>query len=493
MTKDDDPARTIQTILKSGRTAQIDWIDDKAPVESIAHTLMAMANSHGGQLLVGIQDGDQPQITGVDKDKDTIDRVIEAALLLDPALIIPLPETETIEDKTVIVAKVPAGMPHVYSVKGRYFHRLGGQNAALKPRDLHQLLIQRGEISFESEITYGAVLDDLDWDKVDAYAKQVSHNGDTKNLLLRRGCLSRLHGNLHPTNAGILLFGKEPQRFVRGAEITAVRFAGNTMSDKFNRHDIIGTLPEQIRKAETFLYDHLRKGVELKSTMARQESYEYPMEAARELVVNAVAHRDYSLDGDGIRLYIFRDHMEISSAGKLPGPVTVDNIKDERFSRNPIIVQILSDMGYIEKLGYGVDRVIELMKKQKLKAPSFNESNAGFKVILFNAHTASTTDTKTEADSTDKDQPEAPATEIRSPLEEYADIPLNPRQEEAIRYLKRPDKTRITNSELQSLFPDVHAETIRRDLADLVTKNIVTKMGQKRGSYYVFKTDDNQT
>src|SRR5690606_19643045 len=99
---------------------------------------------------------------------------------------------------------------------------------------------------------------------------------------------------------------------------TAVRFASEKMTDTFTRQDITGTLPDQIRRAETFLRDHLRVGVELQGAMERREQFEYPLEAARELVVNAVAHRDYSISGDGIRLYLFKDHMEITSPGLLP-------------------------------------------------------------------------------------------------------------------------------------------------------------------------------
>jgi len=472
----------VQTLLNHGRDEKLEWYDESITTDKIAHTLMAMANGYGGKLIMGIDNQDKPDVIGVKKVQESVDRIINAALSLTPSLIIPLPQATEVSDKSVVIAEIPAGMPHVYSVEGRYLHRQGTSNTAMTPRDLHRLLIQRGEISFESEITYGATLEDIHWDKVKAYARSISSNNDKdhKEFLYRRGCLADNAGSLRPTNAGMLLFGKETQRFVRGSEITAVRFAGKTMGDTFNRQDLMGTLPEQMRKAETFLVDHLRKGVTLKGTMERQEVYEYPMEAARELVVNAVAHRDYSITGDGIRLFIFQDHLEIHSAGTLPGPVTIANIKDERYSRNPVIVQILSDMGFIERLGYGVDRVLELMKSQGLREPDFSETDGGFRVVLFNQKTEDT-DGSTEEDTDEKSL-------ILSP---FADIPLNPRQEEAILYLNRPDKTRITNSELQRLFPEVHAETIRRDLADLVTKEILSKMGQKRGSYYVLKRDEN--
>ena len=186
-----------------------------------------------------------------------------------------------------------------------------------------------------------------------------------------------------------------------------------------------------------------------------------------------------SIQGDGIRLFIFKDRMEVTSPGGLPGPVTIDNIRDERFSRNPAIVQVLSDMGFIERLGYGVDRVIELMNQQDLRDPEFTETSGGFRVILYGE--------TTERDDSVEDSSATKSAAVVS-LAEYAGIPINTRQETAIIYLKE-GKTRITNSQLQRLFPDVHAETIRRDLADLVTKGVLQKLGQKRGSYYVLVSD----
>ncbi len=369
-------------------------------------------------------------------------------------------------------------MPHVYSQDGRYLTRQGTENVPLKPPELRRLIFERGEAHYETEVPPGATLDDLDWEKVEAYAAELSgiRETDTKRILIKRGCLSMLNTTLRPTNAGILLFGKDPQRFVRGAEITAARFAGETMSDTFSREDILGTLPDQIRRAETFLIDHLRKGVQLGSTMARSEVLEYPLEAARELVVNAVAHRDYSIRGDTIRLFLFKDHLEITNPGSLAGPVTVANIREERFSRNPIIVQVLSDMGFIERLGYGVDRVIHLMQEHKLAAPEFEETAGGFRVILHNE----------PVKEPEKESAEKQETALNGV---YNGVEINPRQEAALIYLLDAENSRITNSDLQRLCPDVHTETIRRDLVDLVTKEILKKMGQKRGSYYILQKE----
>lgn len=385
-------------------------------------------------------------------------------------------------------------MPHVYAHEGRYLIRDGTHNRPLPPPDLRRLLIERGEISFEVQRAPNTTLADLDWEQVQAYHAHIGGIDRTQDsihqLLVKRGCLIADQAGYVPTYAGILLFGKEVGSQVRGVEITAVRFAGETMSDAFTRQDLIGTLPQQIRRAELFLRDHLQKAVNLQDTMQRAERYEYPIEAARELVVNAVAHRDYSISGDGIRLYLFKDRLEITSPGRLPGPVTVSNIVEERFSRNPAIVQVLADLGFIERLGYGVDRVIELMRQQGLRPPEFSETGGGFRVTIYNDPDQTTP----AAPILETVDPEPPPKPVLSPeaiaiLEEYREIALNPRQEAALIQLHQPGNTRITNSELQRMYPDVHAETIRRDLSDLVAKHLIVKMGQKRGSYYVLKRD----
>lgn len=470
--------------IRAGRSAALDWLADAAPITELAEIMMAMANGAGGTVLLGVA-GEPPQLVGVRSIEKTIDQVLSAALAVDPALILPMPRPLLLEGQQIVAVQIPAGMPHVYALQGRYLKREHLHNIPIKPDELRRMIIERGEISFETEPAFGTTLDDLDWDKARQYVSGLTGMRDNtpEDVLLKRGCLVRREGQLRPTNAGILLFGKDPQRHLRGAEITAARFGGETMSDAFSKQDITGTLPDQIRRAETFLVDHLRKEVLLKHTMERQEHYEYPLEAARELLVNAVAHRDYSISGDSIHLFIYSSRMEVTSPGRLPGPVTVANIKDERFSRNPAVVQVLSDMGFIERLGYGVDRVYELMQRHHLRAPQFVETAGGFRAVLHN---------QTAPEQPSETKKTSPALELASAelRGEYNGIPVNPRQEIALMYLNRDDARRITNSDLQSLCPDVHPETLRRDLADLVTKNILRKLGQKRGSYYVLSASD---
>jgi ATP-dependent DNA helicase RecG len=359
---------------------------------------------------------------------------------------------------------VPPGLPHVYAVDGTYLERVGTSSKKMSPAKLRKLLIARGQISFESLPARDASLQDIDWDRARSYAEAAGLLPGTsvEELLRKRGCV--IGDEPVPTYAGILLFGKDTERFLRTAEIIVARYVGREMSDSFIREDIRGPLPDQIRRAEAFILANMRRGARL-TALEREERPEYPLKAVREAIVNAVAHRDYSAQGDTIRIFMFSDRMEFYSPGKLPGHMTVANIVDERFSRNEAIVQVLADMGFIERLGYGIDRMIQLMREDGLPAPRFREKANGFLVTL-----------RGHGDRF-LALPQVPGG--------WAHLGLNDRQKLALAYLV--DHQRIANREYQELCPDVSAETIRRDLADLVHKGILLRIGQKRATYYILK------
>lgn len=463
----------IAKYIKAGRSATLDWLAEGSSLDTIASVLTGMANNQGGLLLIGVV-GPSPAIIGLKDPVNVADRVVQAALAVEPRLIIPYPQVVRMNDRPLVAAYIPRGMPHVYAYDGRFLVRQDTETRALTPRDLRRMFIERGDLSFETEIAARASIDDMNWEKAASYARQmgVASESNVENTLMRRGCLNDQGGKLRPTNAGLLLFGKDPGRFIRSAEITAARFIEDSMTDQFIKQDIAGTIPDQLERVETFLRDYLRKGVSLSQSMARSEQYEVPLEAARELVVNAVAHRDYSIDGDCVHVNLYRNRMEVISPGGLPGPITLDNMKDERFSRNPVIVQVLSDMHFIERLGYGVNRVFSLMQERKLRAPQFEDTPGMFKAVLYNQY---------EPVLSESDHQAPPVPEFQGMYKGQA---INPRQESALLFL-RTGNTRITNKDLQTQYPDIHAETIRRDLADLVNRNVLRKLGEKRGSYYV--------
>jgi ATP-dependent DNA helicase RecG len=456
--------------LASGPDESLLFLSARASVQSIAEGLSAMANSHGGIAILGVTARGTPQ--GESDTAVLCDRAMEAALLTTPPLILPAPQIIESGAGELVVLQVPPGLPHLYSLQGRYLTRAGGQTRPLTTPELRRLLYERTDSGFESSTVAGATLDDLDRQQIERYLNhiQAAPGDDVLQLLLSRGCVvADPDGeSFLPTTAGILLFGRQPQRFWRSAEIICVRYNSPEMSDEFVRQDIGGTLSEQIRQAEAFVVGNMRRGMRL-TGMAREETSEYPISVVREALVNAVAHRDYSIRGEGIRLLLFSDRLTVYSPGRLPGHVTLENLRDERYSRNEAIVAMLSDLGYIERLGYGIDRMVAAMQDLGLPEPEFEETAAGFQVTLHSAGTAHT----------------GSPPQINTQANTQTHIFLNERQQQALDYVRA--NGRITNSDYQSLVPDVSSETIRRDLADLVEKDLLIKVGSKRATYYILK------
>jgi ATP-dependent DNA helicase RecG len=454
-------------LLKQGMHERLHWFPEDTPLSRLASVLVGMANTNGGQVILGISPR-SGEVIGVREPEAAIDRVSQAALLADPPLVLPIPVSQSVGTNKIVCVTVPVGLPNVYSLDGRYLGREGRQVNPLSARRLRELLMERGVLQFDSEIPADATLDDLDQEKIAEYVAifSPSETETQEEVLLRRGCLRRdPHGAYHPTYAALLLFGRTPQRWLPNASLLAARFLGVSFSDQYIKQEISGTLPEQLHQAETFLRANVRSVVRLVG-LTHQEALEYPFEAVRELLVNAVAHRDYSIHGDCIHLHIFADRLEVHSPGTLPGPVTLDNLLEARFSRNAVIVQALADLGFVERLGYGLDRVVTVMRQNNLPPPLFEEAAGAFRVTLFSPAIS---------------QPAASLPD----LSVYRSLNLNPRQQMALGYIAQ--NRRITNSDYQALCPDVHPETLRRDLADLVSRGVLIKVGDKKATYYILK------
>lgn len=460
----------LNEVLAAGQGDRAVFLPVRTARQPVAESLVALANADGGTLVLGVAPRGAVQ-PGADV-KALRDLVLDAALQADPPLILPSPQVIETAAGAVVVVQVPEGLPHVYSLRGVYWTRTGANNRPLTTPELRQLLLDRSESGYESKPAAEARLEDLDEARVSRYLDQVGlpPDADALQALLSRGCITRLNGDglptaePGPTVAGLLLFGRDPQRFLRSAEVICVRYAGEVMGDEFVRQDIGGTLADQARQAEAFVSSNMRRGMRIRG-LAREETTEYPLPVVREAIVNAIAHRDYSIRGEGIRVLMFSDRLEVYSPGRLPGHVTLANLKDERYSRNEAIVAVLSDMGYIERLGYGIDRMIAAMQEAGLPEPLFEETSAGFKVTLRSA-SADIVSTAPQA-------------------QQWGHSFLNERQEAALAHIRQHG--RITNGDLADLYPDVHAETIRRDLADLVERNMLLRIGTKRATYYILK------
>lgn len=467
----------LEARIAAGENEQTAFVRERVRPEELAETLAAFANRSGGIVLIGMGGKVRPKAEGVDNVAQVEEVVLDAALLCTPPLLLPLPQRVHVGERIIVQVEVPAGLPHVYSLQGKYLTREGAGNVPLPPHTLRQLLLDRGAVGWE-RLPSAATIADLDQSKIQRYIERIgpAAQENPRDWLFRRGCLTNPGGaasgnterdqeNLVPTNAGMLLFARDIERWVPHCEITLLRYRGVEMSDDFERADIRDTLPEQARRAEQWLRDHMRRGSRMVG-LEREDWSEYPLSVVREALVNAIAHRDYAVRGEGIRIALFGDRLECYSPGRLPGHVTLANLRDERYSRNEILVQVLSDMGLIERLGYGIDRMLKQMDTEGLPPPAFRETAAGFMVTL-------------------KGRAVAEAVQGGLDTSEWLRMGLNERQIAALLWLA--EHRRITNREYRDVAPDVSDETVRRDLADLVERGLLLRIGDRRGTYYILR------
>ncbi|MBL8156183.1 MAG: ATP-binding protein, partial [Anaerolineae bacterium] len=154
----------VWQLIKGGRGTRLDWFGEQPQPQPVAETMTAMANSQGGVILLGVT-GAAGTVLGVRNASEAVDTALQAALSIDPPLIIPLPQVFRLNGKPLVMMSIPTGMPHVYALEGRYLHRKGSENALLRSDELRRLIMGRGEASFETEAARGASLADLDWER----------------------------------------------------------------------------------------------------------------------------------------------------------------------------------------------------------------------------------------------------------------------------------------------------------------------------------------
>lgn len=184
-------------------------------------------------------------------------------------------------------------------------------------------------------------------------------------------------GAVRPTNAGVLMFGYDPQRSLPQSEVVCIKYADTQgIRTYVDRKNFVGTLPELIDQASGFLRQYIRVGATIRG-FYREDEPEYPYEALREAVVNAVVHRDYHRSGETVRVFMYRDRVEVRSPGALLPGVSLDDLVALRVTsvpRNPVLASFLRDLpGYMERIGSGIRFMIREMKGLGLPAPEFTE------------------------------------------------------------------------------------------------------------------------
>jgi len=355
----------IRQLIAKGEDYHIEFKREDENNDDFAKTIVCFANSDGGKILAGVDDnGKIIGIKDIDKFMLRIDDI--AYNLCKPPVTI-LQETGVIDDTRIVIINIPQGTQRPYQCKGKFYIRSSNRCREATREEILRLFQSSGSLYYDELSIKNANLENIDLELFKSFLKDYLYQSvsdiNEEEVLSYLKNLSLADKDLIPTVTGILFFGKRPQSFLKEARIVCAYIEGNdiatTPSDK---KEINGTIIQIIEDTERFFGIYLKEKHIIKN-FEPEVKYEIPMEALREAVVNAIAHRDYTISAP-IRILIFTDRIEVRSPGRLPNTVTIESMKvgGSHVLRNPHIYNMLAKFQLVTDLGSGVRRMIKLVK-----------------------------------------------------------------------------------------------------------------------------------
>lgn len=296
------------------------------------------------------------------------------------------------EEDCILVLEIGPSSGHVISRRSdrAVFLRQKDSSVELERDPVLALEYDKNQRRYEDEVQERSSMGDVDPEVMSRYKTELGT--EASDELVLRSCGFLQDGHL--TNAGVLLFSENPARFMPWARVRVIRLDGSKM-ETGRRLNIVkdrtfdGPLPKTIEGAKEFISSQLREFQYLGADDRFKVIPEYPEFAWFEGLVNAVTHRDYAMSGDHIRVMMYDDRLEITSPGKLPNIVTLENMKYTRRSRNPTIARTLVEFGWVRELNEGVQRIYDEMASFFLREPTFSEPNgASVRLTLENSATS---------------------------------------------------------------------------------------------------------
>ena len=355
--------------------------------EDLAAALVAFANTDGGDLFLGVDDaGGTPGVADVDRIGQRVDNV--AYNNCSPPVTV-LQETVATERGTVLVVRVPKGEGRPYRTnRGVYYTRTASGRRHASREELLRLFQADARAFYDETPMRRSTSADLDGDAADEMLEAIGERSrglaiaglPQRRLLANWGLLTESDGR--PTVAGILLLGAAPQRLLPHAYVSALRIPGTEIATPpMDQKRIEGRAFDLLVDAERFLEFHLLRRHRIRG-MEPEVMPELPLSALREALVNAVAHRDYTVTGP-IRVLVFEDRVEVRSPGGLPNSVRLAQLPaGVHVLRNPTLYNLLLKRGLVTDAGSGIPRMIQLVRDQTGREPTLRLAGDEFVVTL---------------------------------------------------------------------------------------------------------------
>ena len=384
----------IQILQQQPEGQQFDRKSFRIDAKALAVIVVAFANADGGDVVIGIED--DGRITGINGNEDHLNELLRVPFdFCVPSVPVEVHFVDCTDvngnPNRVWVMHVEPSMRVHANQADDAFYRVGDKSKKLNFEMRMQLFYAKGGRYYEDEPVYGATIDDIDLDYVTQHCKKIGYAKDAETYLrTNKGFITTVNGVDKISGAAILLFGKDPQKFFQRARIRIVRYLGD--EERFGREmNVIkdvsfeGRILEMTQKTIAFVDTQIREYTFLGEDARFVTIPQYPPFCWTELIVNAVAHRDYSILGTDIMVKIFDHHYVVESPGILPGLVRIDNIRQMHFSRNPKIAEFMQQYKLVKEFGEGVDRMFREMAEAGNPAPEYKQVEFMVKVRLNSA------------------------------------------------------------------------------------------------------------
>lgn len=348
--------------------------------KGLSNHIVAFANADGGALVIGIED--DYTVTGIDEYQNNVNDILRVPFdYCTPSVRV---TTETIEctDKDgktnhLLIMTIPQSSELHANQQDEVYYRVGDKSKKLNFDERLQLMYSKGARYYEDEPVYRSSVDDIDWDFVAEYCKKISYTKSPQEYIRQNNDFIIKHnGREELSGAAVLLFAKNPQRFFQRARVRFIRYDGTeakvgTEMNVIKDEIFEGRILDIVRTSLDFVRSQIKERTRLGKDGRFHTTPEYPEFAWKEIIINAIAHRDYSIKGTDIQIKMFDDRITVESPGTLPGIVRLNNLRTVHFSRNPKIARFLQEYEYVKEFGEGVDRMFNEMATAGLPDPEY--------------------------------------------------------------------------------------------------------------------------
>jgi len=452
----------IKLLKESDR---LEWKKSTSQLDNSLKTICGFLNHKGGIIKFGIDN--RGNMIGQDISDNTIKNITQKVTHKIKPEFIPKIKKVKENKKTILVIKIPEGNNKPYFLGGIPYIRIGTETRLLPIDNLKDLIIEQNQKEWESEICEKATLKDINTKTIKQFIEltkeskrlPLSKKTSTETILKK---LNLIKDN-KLTNAAIVLFGKNIQKFFTTMTLRCGRFKDEIKESFIDLKDYDGNLFENLESGIAFCQNHIRLKAVIKG-LYRVETWEIPTESLREAIINAFIHRDY-LTPSFVYIKIYDNSLVISNPGGLSKKLKVSELYKEHKSilRNKLIAKVFYYTGLIDTWGRGTLNIIKYLKKQNLQKPEFYVNNYDFDIIFKREYIA---------DSVDK------SGQIGGQISGQL---LTKRQKEIIKYII--EKPNISRKKL-SFKLNINQSAIQKHIIKFKKNNILKRIGPDKSGYW---------